>query len=68
MTPAECEKIVVTQVAGMSGAAVCPLPCPGHRLPSRLDNTKPRRSGAFARLRGKDSNLDYLIQSQASYH
>ena len=22
----------------------------------------------FQRLRGKDSNLDYLIQSQASYH
>ena len=22
----------------------------------------------FVRLRGKDSNLDYLIQSQASYH
>jgi hypothetical protein len=22
----------------------------------------------FLRLRGKDSNLDYLIQSQASYH
>jgi uncharacterized protein YbjQ (UPF0145 family) len=22
----------------------------------------------FMRLRGKDSNLDYLIQSQASYH
>ncbi len=29
---------------------------------------KPRLSGAFVRLRGKDSNLDYLIQSQASYH
>jgi hypothetical protein len=25
-------------------------------------------SGGFSRLRGKDSNLDYLIQSQASYH
>jgi hypothetical protein len=24
--------------------------------------------GVFVRLRGKDSNLDYLIQSQASYH
>jgi hypothetical protein len=23
---------------------------------------------ALLRLRGKDSNLDYLIQSQASYH
>jgi hypothetical protein len=22
----------------------------------------------FLKLRGKDSNLDYLIQSQASYH
>jgi hypothetical protein len=29
---------------------------------------KPRLSGAFLRLRGKDSNLDYLVQSQASYH
>jgi hypothetical protein len=27
----------------------------------------PRRKRAFLRLRGKDSNLDYLIQSQASY-
>jgi hypothetical protein len=27
-----------------------------------------RRSGGVERLRGKDSNLDYLIQSQASYH
>jgi hypothetical protein len=26
------------------------------------------RKRAFERLRGKDSNLDYLIQSQASYH
>ena len=25
-------------------------------------------SSGFVRLRGKDSNLDYLIQSQASYH
>jgi hypothetical protein len=25
-------------------------------------------SGGFSQLRGKDSNLDYLIQSQASYH
>jgi hypothetical protein len=25
---------------------------------------KPRLSGAFRRLRGKDSNLDYLIQSR----
>ena len=25
-------------------------------------------SCSFLRLRGKDSNLDYLIQSQASYH
>ena len=27
-----------------------------------------RLSGLFIKLRGKDSNLDYLIQSQASYH
>jgi hypothetical protein len=34
----------------------------------RVDrDKKPRLSGAFGRLRGKDSNLDYLIQSQASY-
>jgi hypothetical protein len=24
--------------------------------------------GSIRELRGKDSNLDYLIQSQASYH
>jgi hypothetical protein len=29
---------------------------------------KGRLSGGPVRLRGKDSNLDYLIQSQASYH
>jgi hypothetical protein len=30
---------------------------------------KPAIVGAgIKRLRGKDSNLDYLIQSQASYH
>ena len=34
----------------------------------RCGKQKPRRSGAVVRLRGKDSNLDYLIQSQASYH
>jgi hypothetical protein len=26
------------------------------------------QSGGPLKLRGKDSNLDYLIQSQASYH
>jgi hypothetical protein len=30
-------------------------------------NRKAAVSSGFARLRGKDSNLDYLIQSQASY-
>jgi hypothetical protein len=30
-------------------------------------NKKPRRSGAFLRLRGRDSNPNFLIQSQASY-
>jgi hypothetical protein len=30
--------------------------------------TKGRLSSGLSRLRGKDSNLDYLIQSQASYH
>jgi hypothetical protein len=29
---------------------------------------KRRGSGLNSQLRGKDSNLDYLIQSQASYH
>jgi len=29
---------------------------------------KPAPEAGFQRLRGKDSNLDYLIQSQASYH
>jgi hypothetical protein len=29
---------------------------------------KPRRSGALMRLRGRDSNPNFLIQSQASYH
>jgi hypothetical protein len=28
---------------------------------------KARLGGPFFELRGKDSNLDYLIQSQASY-
>ena len=30
--------------------------------------TESRLSGGFLRLRGRDSNPDYLIQSQASYH
>jgi hypothetical protein len=32
------------------------------------ETKKPPLTGGFSRLRGKDSNLDYLIQSQASYH
>ena len=28
----------------------------------------PRFAARFLRLRGRDSNPDYLIQSQASYH
>ena len=35
------------------------------RTPRRGE--KPRLSGAFTRLRGKDSNLDYPVQSRASY-
>jgi hypothetical protein len=31
-------------------------------------NRKPASGAGSRRLRGKDSNLDYLIQSQASYH
>ncbi len=31
-------------------------------------NKKPEISRVVVELRGKDSNLDYLIQSQASYH
>jgi hypothetical protein len=34
---------------------------------SALGKKSPLRGG-FTKLRGKDSNLDYLIQSQASYH
>jgi hypothetical protein len=34
----------------------------------RITLQETRHSGGFERLRGKDSNLDYLIQSQASYH
>jgi hypothetical protein len=33
-----------------------------------LGTRKPAWEAGFQRLRGKDSNLDYLIQSQASYH
>ena len=33
-----------------------------------LRNAKPAVSSGFLRLRGRDSNPDYLIQSQASYH
>jgi hypothetical protein len=33
-----------------------------------LGRGKAAISSGFQRLRGKDSNLDYLIQSQASYH
>jgi hypothetical protein len=29
---------------------------------------KPAPEAGLGELRGKDSNLDYLIQSQASYH
>jgi hypothetical protein len=32
------------------------------------ETRKPAPEAGFRRLRGKDSNLDYLIQSQASYH
>jgi hypothetical protein len=34
----------------------------------RLETRKPASEAGFRRLRGKDSNLDYLSQSQASYH
>ena len=33
-----------------------------------MQKGKPAVPSGFPRLRGKDSNLDYLIQSQASYH
>ena len=35
---------------------------------ANTENRKPAVSSKSLRLRGKDSNLDYLIQSQASYH
>ena len=45
-------------------------PRPDHRYPpgSEAGNTKAAVSSGFVRLRGRDSNPDYLIQSQASYH
>ena len=49
------------------GATLTRRPRPPVRL-SPAEQTKSPLSGGFARLRGKDSNLDYLIQSQASYH
>ena len=38
------------------------------RALSQLVEKTPLERGLSSRLRGKDSNLDYLIQSQASYH
>jgi hypothetical protein len=38
------------------------------RLVRRTANRKSPLSGGLLRLRGRDSNPDYLIQSQASYH
>jgi hypothetical protein len=32
------------------------------------EKRKPASEAGLRELRGKDSNLDYLIQSQASYH
>jgi hypothetical protein len=40
----------------------CPLRCP-RRLSLTARQHESRLSGGFVRLRGKDSNLDYLIQS-----
>jgi hypothetical protein len=42
------------------------LPHECNHVPS--DNTKPAVSSGFVRLRGRDSNPNFLIQSQASYH
>ena len=42
------------------------LPDGSDSLSARQRKTPPKRG--FVRLRGKDSNLDYLVQSQASYH
>jgi hypothetical protein len=46
----------------------CPVCCPcsaqAHRL-ARVEDENRRLSGGFQRLRGKDSNLDYLIQRQS---
>jgi hypothetical protein len=47
---------------------VLPPPLPPCHLRRLLWKQKPGVGRAFVELRGKDSNLDYLIQSQASYH
>jgi hypothetical protein len=40
----------------------------GPKCPPFTAKTNPAARRGFPKLRGKDSNLDYLIQSQASYH
>jgi hypothetical protein len=47
---------------------VLPIPLPTATSAEASDLRKPAVCRTFVRLRGKDSNLDYLIQSQASYH
>ena len=59
-------------VASLTGAGQPTGPC--LRCPSIVTRQppprreRPRFRGPLARLRGMDSNPDYLIQSQASYH
>ncbi len=45
-----------------------PLLFPPQRPRRRTRRRKPRVAGLSTWLRGRDSNPDYLIQSQASYH
>ena len=53
-----------SQVAATATISTLPRADP----PCYALDEKARCAGGFWRLRGKDSNLDYLIQSQASYH
>ena len=48
-------------------AVCCPFRCPLASFVAARE-TRNLRTSDFLRLRDKDSNLDYLIQSQASYH
>jgi hypothetical protein len=52
----------------MNRARVASLAATRARAPPPQTTENPAGAGLSLWLRGKDSNLDYLIQSQASYH